>query len=45
MALQTTAVARKWLSSDHVGNPKDTKPTFAQQQKKGAFSAVRAEML
>jgi hypothetical protein len=27
MALGTTAVARQWLSSDHVGNPTDTKAT------------------
>jgi hypothetical protein len=45
MALQTTDIARQWLSSDRVGTPTDTKATTEQQQKKDIFCAVRAEML
>jgi hypothetical protein len=44
-ALQTTAVARQWLSSDHVGTQTDTNATISQQQRKGVFCAVRSEML
>jgi hypothetical protein len=29
MALQTTAIPRQWLSSDHVGTPTDTIATSA----------------
>jgi hypothetical protein len=45
MALQTTTVARQWQSRDHLGSPTDTKATIAQQQRKGVFCAVRAEMV
>jgi hypothetical protein len=45
MAVQTTAVARQWLSSDRVGTPTNTNATVAQQQRNGVFCAVRAEML
>jgi hypothetical protein len=41
----TTAVARQWLSSDHVGTPTNTNTTIAQQQRNGVFCAVHAEML
>jgi hypothetical protein len=44
MALQTMAVARKWLSSDHMVTPADTNATIALQQRNGVFYAVRAEM-
>jgi hypothetical protein len=45
MGLQTTVVARQWLSSDYVGTPTDTNAVMTQQQKNGVFYAVRAEML
>jgi hypothetical protein len=45
MVVQTTVVARQWLSSDHVGTPRDMNATIAQQQRNGVFCAVRAEML
>jgi hypothetical protein len=45
MALQTTAVVRQWLSSDHVGTLTDTNGTIIQQKRNGVFCAVRAEML
>jgi hypothetical protein len=45
MALQTTAVARQMLSSNHVGTAIDTNGTIALQQRNGVFCAVRAEML
>jgi hypothetical protein len=45
MALQTRAVARQWLSSDHVGSPADKNTTNAQQQENGIFCAVRDDML
>jgi hypothetical protein len=41
----TTAVARQWLSSDHVGTPTDTNATIALQERNGVFCEVRAEML
>jgi hypothetical protein len=44
MGLQTTAVARQWLSSNYVGTPTDRNATIAQQQRNGVFCAVRAEM-
>jgi hypothetical protein len=44
MALKTTAVARQWLSIDHVGTPTDTNTTVEQQQRNGVFCAVSAEM-
>jgi hypothetical protein len=34
MALKTTAVARNWLSSDHVGTPKETNATTAHNKGK-----------
>jgi hypothetical protein len=37
VALQTTAVARKWLSSDHVVTPTDTNTTIALQQRNGVY--------
>jgi hypothetical protein len=40
MALQTTAVARQWLSSDHVVTPTDMDATIALQQKNGVFHLV-----
>jgi stage V sporulation protein SpoVS len=43
-ALKTMAVARQWLSSDHVGTPTDTNTSVEQQQRSGIFCAVRAEM-
>jgi hypothetical protein len=45
MALQKKAVARYWLSSDHMGTPSDTNATIALQQRKGVFCAVRAKVL
>jgi hypothetical protein len=45
MALQTMAVARQWLSSDHVITLTDINATIALQQRKDVFYAVRAEML
>jgi hypothetical protein len=45
MALQTTAVARYWLSSNDVGTPTDTNTTIAQLQRNGVFCAVHSEML
>jgi Trk K+ transport system NAD-binding subunit len=45
MALETTAVARQLLSSDHVVTATDTNAAVALQQKKDVFYAVRAEML
>jgi hypothetical protein len=45
MALQTTAVARQWLSSDHVVTPTDRNTTIALQQRNGVFYLVQAEML
>jgi hypothetical protein len=45
MALQTTAVARQWLSSHPMGTPTDTNTTNAQQQRNGVFCEVCAEML
>jgi hypothetical protein len=42
MALQTTAVAKQWLSSDFLGTPTYTNATTAQQQRNGAFCAVYA---
>jgi hypothetical protein len=41
----TTAVARQWPSSDHVGTPTGTNAKIALQQRKSDFCAVRAEML
>jgi hypothetical protein len=41
----TTAVARQWLSSDHVGTPTDMKAKVALQQSNYVFCEVRAEML
>jgi hypothetical protein len=37
--------ARQWLSSNHVGTPRDTNATMEQQQRNGAFREVRADML
>jgi hypothetical protein len=34
MAMQTKVVARQWLNSDNVGNPKDTKPTTVKNRGK-----------
>jgi hypothetical protein len=45
MALQTKAIARQRLSSDHVGTPTDNKEIIAQQERKDAFCAVLAEIL
>jgi hypothetical protein len=45
MALQKKAVARQWLSSVHVGTPRDTNVTIAHEPKNGVFFAVHAEML
>jgi hypothetical protein len=45
MALQTTSVARQWLTSDHVGTPTDTNATISVQQKKGVFCEIRTKML
>jgi hypothetical protein len=45
MALQTTAVARQWPTSDYVGIPTDTKTIMAQKQSNDVLCAVRAEML
>jgi hypothetical protein len=45
MALQTTAIAMQWLSSDHVVTPTDTNATIALQQRNGVFNEIRAEML
>jgi hypothetical protein len=45
MDLQTMAVARKWLSSDHVVTPTDTNITIALQQRNRVLYAVHAEML
>jgi hypothetical protein len=42
MALQTTVVARQWLSNNHVGSPRDTNTTVALLQRKGVFCAIRA---
>jgi hypothetical protein len=39
------AVARQWLSSDHVGTPIYMNQTTAQQQRNGVFCMIRAEML
>jgi hypothetical protein len=44
MALKTIAVARKWLSSDHMGTQTDTNAIIALQQN-WVFCEVRAEML
>jgi hypothetical protein len=41
----TTAVARQWLSSDHLGNPTDTNVIIAPKQRNGVFCAVRVVML
>jgi hypothetical protein len=45
VALQTTDVARQWLSSDYVGTPTDMNATQAQHEWNGFFFSVRAEML
>jgi hypothetical protein len=45
MALQTTAIPRKWLSSDHMVTPTDTDAIIALQQRNGVFCVVRAKML
>jgi hypothetical protein len=45
MALQTKAVARQWLSSDHMGTPKYMNATMAQQHRNGIFCAVHANRL
>jgi hypothetical protein len=45
MALQTTAVARQWLSTNDVVNPTDMKATISLQQSNSVFYAVRAELL
>jgi hypothetical protein len=45
MALKTTAIARQWLSRDHVGTPTDTNATTVQQQRNGVFCEVRTEIL
>jgi hypothetical protein len=45
MALQTTAVARQWLSRNHVGTPTDSNATIALKQRNGVFYIVRASML
>jgi hypothetical protein len=45
MALQTAAIARQWVSSNHVGTETDTNATIALQQRNGILYAVRAEML
>jgi hypothetical protein len=45
MEVQITAVARQWLSSDHMGTPTDTYATMVQQQRNGVICEVRAEML
>jgi hypothetical protein len=44
MALETTVVARQWLSSHKVGSLTDTNEKAVQQQER-LFFAVRAEML
>jgi hypothetical protein len=45
MTPQTIAVARKWLSGDHLVTPTDTNATTALQQRNGVFYVVHAEML
>jgi hypothetical protein len=45
MALQTTDIARQWLSSNYVGTPTDTNTTMAQQHMNDVFYTARAKML
>jgi hypothetical protein len=45
MAVQTMAVARKRLNSDHMIAPTDTNVIIALQQRNGVSYAVRAKML
>jgi hypothetical protein len=45
MALQTTAIARQWLSNSHVETPTDMNATVAQQRRNGVSSAISAELL
>jgi hypothetical protein len=44
MALQITAIAKQWLSSNNVDTPTDTNATLGQQQRKDSLCAVRADM-
>jgi hypothetical protein len=43
MALKSKAIARQWVSSDHVDTPTDKIVTTAQKQRNGVFSAVHPE--
>jgi hypothetical protein len=45
MALQTTAVASQWLSSDRMDIPKDMNEITALEHRNGVFCAVRADLL
>jgi hypothetical protein len=45
MVLQTTAIAKQFLVSDHAVIATDMNATIALQQMKGVFYAVLAEML
>jgi hypothetical protein len=45
MTLKTMAIAKRFLSSDHVGTPIDTNTTVTQQQRNCVFIHVHAEML
>jgi hypothetical protein len=45
MALQTMAVVKQWLSSDHMDTSTDTNTTSAQQQRNDVSCAVHAEVL
>lgn len=45
MALQTTAVVRQLMGSNHVGTPTDTTATVALQQRNGVICVIRPEVL
>jgi hypothetical protein len=45
MVLQTTTIARQWMSSNHVETSKDKNATIELQHSKFVFCTVPAKML